>query len=156
MKRIAVVRVRGGTRSCIGVTATLEMLHLLKVNHCVVITDTPTYKGMLQRAKDYITWGEIGKDEMQKLLVKRARITGDKKLTDEYIKKNTKFETIAKFTEEFMNGKAELKDITGLKLFFRLNPPKGGYESVKHQYANKGTLGNRGAAMDALLDRMLR
>jgi large subunit ribosomal protein L30 len=156
MTRIAVVRVRGSARLPAKLKDTLRMLHLLKVNHCAVVDDTPHYNGMLQHVKDRVTWGEIGDEEMLKLLEKRGRVTGDRKLTEEYIKKNTKFVSIAKFTEKFMKGEAKLKDIPGLKPYFRLNPPRGGYENIKKQYANKGTLGKRGAAMGALLERMLR
>ena len=156
MKRIAVIRVRGSARRSQKVKDTMEMLHLLKVNHCSIITDSPTYKGMLQKVKDFVTWGEINEEEMQKLLEKRGRLPGNKRLTNEYLKKNTKFESITKYTKTFMEGKTQLKDIPNLKPYFRLNPPRGGYGNIKIQYANKGTLGNRGAAMNALLEKMLR
>lgn len=156
MKRIAVVRVRGSAGLAVKLKDTLRMLHLLKVNHCAVIDDTPHYRGMLQHVKDRVTWGEINDEEMRKLLEKRGRVAGDRRLTDEYVKKNTKFASVAAFTEKFMKGETQLKDIPGLKPYFRLNPPRGGYRNIKKQYANKGTLGKRGAAMNALLERMLR
>ena len=154
--KIAVVRVRGSVNTPAKIKDTLKMLHLLKVNHCIVIDDSPTYKGMLQKAKDWITWGEISEEMMTKLLEKRGRLPGNKRLTDEYIKENTKFKSIADFVKAFMEGKATLKDIPGLKPYFRLNPPRGGYEDLKKQYTNKGTLGYRGAGMDKLLKRMIR
>ncbi|MCD4740397.1 50S ribosomal protein L30 [archaeon] len=156
MNRIAVIRIRGDSRIDYKRKDTMKKLRLLKVNHCSVIKDTPQYKGMLQKVKDYITWGEIKEPEMIKLLEKRGRLPGNKKLTNEYMKETTKYSTIEKFTKEFMEGKIELKDIPELKQYFRLNPPRGGYGTIKTQYANKGTLGYRGAAMDKLLDRMLR
>ena len=33
---------------------------------------------MLQVAKDYITWGEIEKDVLSKLIISRGKLEGDK------------------------------------------------------------------------------
>ncbi|MCD6414835.1 MAG: 50S ribosomal protein L30 [Candidatus Diapherotrites archaeon] len=154
--KIAVVKVRGNINTPTKVRDTLKMLHLLKVNHCTIIDDRPVYKGMLQKAKDWITWGEIDSELVEKLLRKKGRLSGNKKLTDSYMEKNTKYKTIANFVKAFMDEKASLKDIPGIKLYFRLSPPKGGYENTKRQYANKGSLGNRGAGMGKLLERMIR
>lgn len=154
--RIAVVRVRGTPKIAKKVEDTMKMLNIEKVNHCSLITDNPQYKGMLQKVKDYTTWGEIKEDEVVKLLHKRGRLKGGKRLTDEYVKENTKFKDIDSFAKALYEGKTRLKEIPGIKPYFRLNPPKGGYGHIKKQYPNKGTLGNRGTAMSKLLDRMLR
>ena len=49
-------------RSNVGVERRIKdtMLHmnLTKVNHAVIIPENEQYRGMLQKAKDYITWGE--------------------------------------------------------------------------------------------------
>ncbi|DAC15238.1 MAG TPA: 50S ribosomal protein L30, partial [Candidatus Poseidoniales archaeon] len=52
-----VVRVRSDVGVERSIKETLHMLNLTKVNHAVIIPDNPQYKGMLQKAKDYITWG---------------------------------------------------------------------------------------------------
>lgn len=56
-KKIAIIRVRGmhGVRH--DVVKVLSDFHLTRKNHCVVI-DSPD-KNALQKAKDYITWGEV-------------------------------------------------------------------------------------------------
>ena len=37
----------------------MSMLNLTKVNHATIIPDEPTYAGMLQKAKDFVTLGEV-------------------------------------------------------------------------------------------------
>lgn len=55
------------------VKKTLLFLNLMKKNNCVVLEDTPVNKGMLEKVKDYITWGSVS-DEVIRLLGKRRKI----------------------------------------------------------------------------------
>jgi len=152
---LAVVRVRGdiGTRQ--DVRDTLRMLGLTRVNHCILIDDSPTYKGMLQKAKDVITWGEVSKDTLDALLRKRGRLVGDKKLSDEYVKSSTQFPSIGEFAEAIHSGKVELSAMPELKKVFRLRPPRKGYEATKRPFRDMGSLGYRGEKINDLLARMI-
>ncbi len=154
MKRLAVVRVRGKVHVPREVEDTLRMLRLTRVNHCVFIDDRPTYLGMLQKAKDYITWGEVTAEEVALILRNRGELVGGKKLTDAYVKEHTKFKSIEDFAKAFVDFKAELKDIPNLKPVFRLHPPRKGYRSIKRSFVEGGALGYRGEAMRDLLRRM--
>jgi len=71
-KKIAIIRVRGTTGVMKPVKDTLNMLRLYKKNCCVVLNDGPNIIGMIKKAKDYITWGEID-DETLKLLTKKMK-----------------------------------------------------------------------------------
>ena len=169
MHRIAVIRVRGKANVNKEIKKTLEMLRLKAQNHCVIIKDTPAYLGMLQKAKDYITWGSITKEDVSLLLRERGeldlskikikseeelKLLKSRKITDDYLKKYTKFPSIDEFAEAFVNFKAELSDIPGLKPVFRLHPPKKGWKSIKKHFKLGGALGNRGEKMSELLRRM--
>jgi large subunit ribosomal protein L30 len=156
MKLMAVIRIRGSSGLSPKVRDTLEMLNLGKVNHCTVIPYNDTYKGMLQRAKDYLTWGEVSQEELTRLLEKKSRLQGNQKPDQEYLKKNTKAKDWKHFSQMLLKGDATLKELPKFKKFFRLNPPKGGFKSVKVTYVNKGDLGYRGEAINELLDRMVR
>lgn len=63
----AVIRLRGSVNLNQRIIDTLDMLNLKKVNHCVLVEDNPSNKGMLKKAENWITWGEVSK-EMEKLL----------------------------------------------------------------------------------------
>ena len=157
-KRIAIVRVRGRVHVRGEIEDTLKLLNLKRVNHCVVIDDRPQYKGMIGKINDYVTWGEIEKDTLTGLLSSRGILDGNIKLTDEFMKDNSKYASIPEFSDSFMKFKSELKDISHLKHFFRLSPPEKGYErgGIKHPYSTGGALGYRGNAINDLLNRMMQ
>ncbi|MBI5252787.1 MAG: 50S ribosomal protein L30 [Euryarchaeota archaeon] len=143
-KRIAVVRVRGRARVREDVEDTLKMLRLTRVNYCTIIDDREAYQGMLGKIKDYATWGEVDEEDVATILKNRGELAGGEKITDAYVKKNTKHSSINAFAKAFINFKAELQDIPNLNLFFRLHPPRKGYEGIKRSIKEGGALGNRG------------
>jgi len=110
----AVVRLRGTVGVNRKIRDTLAMLRLHKRNHCVVVPDTPSYRGMLQIVKDYVAYGEINAETLALLLRRRGRLVGNKPLTDEYVKEKTGFETIEEFAKAVIEGKASLKDLPDL------------------------------------------
>ena len=69
-----VIRVRGTTGVIQDIADTLDMLRLNRISHAVVVEENPSYKGMLQKAKDYITWGEIDAEFLSQVIAKRGRI----------------------------------------------------------------------------------
>jgi len=139
---LAVVRLRGSIGVNRKIEDTLKMLRLHKKYHCVVIPDTPSYRGMLQVVKDYVAYGEIDAETLSMLLRNRGRLKGDKRLTDEYVKEKTGYESIEEFAKAVVEGKASLKDLPDLKPVFRLHPPRGGLKSIKKPYGYGGDLGH--------------
>ena len=69
-----VIRIRGTTGVKQGIASTLEMLRLNRISHAVLVDENPSYKGMLQKAKDYITWGEVDLETLTELVEKRELI----------------------------------------------------------------------------------
>jgi len=153
--KLAVIRVRGEVGTRYEVRDTLRMLGLTRVNHCVLIDDHPTHKGMLQKSKDMITWGEIHRDVLEVLLRKRGRLVGDKRLSEEYVKSSTQFSSIGEFADAIHSGRAELSALPGFKKVFRLHPPSRGYEATKRPFKDMGSLGYRGENINELLARMV-
>lgn len=156
MNKIAIIRVRGNINVRKQVKDTLKMLRLFNVNTCAVLNNTPSNIGMIKIAKDYITWGEIDKETFKLLLEKRGKLPGNKQLTEDYLKEKSKL-SIEQFIEEFFNSKKSLKDIPGLKPFFKLHPPKGGFErkGIKFPFSMGGVLGYRKENINKLIKKML-
>lgn len=144
MKRIAVVRVRGRARVRKDIEDTLKILKLTRVNYCTIVDDRETYLGMLSKAKDCATWGEVDEKDVATILKNRGELKGGEKLTDSYVKKNTKYSSIDAFAKAFVSFRAELQEIPNLNSFFRLHPPRKGYEGIKRSIKEGGALGNRG------------
>lgn len=154
-KALIVVRLRGDIKSHPNVRKTFDLLKLTRVNHCVVIPKNVNYIGMLQMVKDYATWGEAEAKTLTKVIKERGKLIGDKPITDAYVKASTTFATIADFATAITLGKAKYKELKDVTPLFRLHPPMGGIKSVKRSFVIGGDLGNRGPAINGLVERMI-
>ena len=152
---LAVVRIRGTVNVRKDVEDTLRMLNLQRNCHATLIDDRPSFLGMLRKAQSILTWGEVSKETIALLLRKRGRIVGNKKLTDEYVKK-IGYDSLEALAEALYDLKVKLRDLPGVKPVFRLHPPRKGYKgSVKKSYAAGGEAGYRGEAINDLIRRMI-
>ncbi len=145
----AAVKIRGTVTARKEIIDTLKMLRLHRKHHCVLLPENDTVRGMLQKAKDYITWGEISDDVMKKLILKRGRKPGNKRLTEEEAEKV--FSELKKCT----SGVSKLLISLGVKPVFRLTPPSGGFKKSIKQHYPRGELGYRGEKINELLVRMI-
>jgi large subunit ribosomal protein L30 len=152
---LAVIRLRSGVEMKPDIRKTLESLRLDRVNHCVLVPKNPSTDGMLQKAKDYITWGNVKSETLARMILKRGKLVGDIPVTNQYIKDNTKYDSLIKFADAILTGKEKYSSLKEVKPIFRLHPPLKGYEGVKHAYSVGGALGYRGEEINKLLDRML-
>lgn len=151
---LLVIRIRGTINVSKREEDTLKMLRVDRNNYATIIDDRPDYKGMLQKAKDWITWGEPSVETVKTMLEKRGKAPGDVKLTEEYVKE-LGFKGFDDLAEKLVKCEVSINQIEGLKPFFRLHPPKKGFKkSVKRPYRNKGELGYRGEKINELAVRM--
>ena len=151
----AVIRVRGQPDVNYDIENTMRLLGITKVNHCVVVPENDVMKGMLQKAKDYITWGEVSEEALTQMISVRGRLAGDKMITDEYLAEKTEFQTVADLAKAIINDGYRMKDVEGAKIVFRLHPPVKGYEGNKVPFRSGGALGYRGEKINDLIVRML-
>lgn len=153
MTKLAVVKVRGEINCKMDVRETMHLLGLTRTNHCVLVDDSPSTAGMLQKAKDYITWGEVKPEAVEHILIKRGRLAGNKKLTEEAVQASG-FSSVKDLAEAICSGKAGISSVKGLKKVFRLRPPRGGYRSTKKPVKDRGDLGYRGEKINELVLKM--
>ncbi|MDR0913472.1 MAG: 50S ribosomal protein L30 [Methanobrevibacter sp.] len=149
-----VIRVRGTTGVKKGIADTLTMLRLNRLNHGVLIDETPSYKGMLQKSKDYITWGEIDAETLVDILSKRGKLVGGDKLTEEYLKDNTEYNSFEDLANALLKDEVDYDNIN-LKPVFRLHPPRKGYEGIRIAFKEGGSLGFRGELIKDLIKKMI-
>lgn len=152
-----VVRARSNVKVEHSIRETMDYLNLTRVNHAVIIPENAQYKGMLQKAKDYITWGNADVGLVEKMITERGRLMGDKPITDEYVNENTDFASIKEFAAAIVAGDATVKDLPEMKRVFRLHPPVGpkGWGGLKRSFVAGGALGARGDEISALVERMI-
>ncbi|MCH1526808.1 MAG: 50S ribosomal protein L30 [Candidatus Poseidoniaceae archaeon] len=152
-----VVRARSDVKVERSIRETMGMLNLTRVNHAVIIPENAQYKGMLQKAKDYITWGNADADLIEKMISERGRLVGDKPITDAHVKEASEFKSIKAFAAAIASGDATVKDMPDMKRVFRLHPPRGpkGWGGLKRTYVIGGALGSRGEDISDLVERMI-
>jgi large subunit ribosomal protein L30 len=150
----AIIRLRGSVNTKPDIKDTLKLLRLNQINHCVVVPDTPTYRGMIQKVKDYVAYGPINGETLALILENRGRLVGGDRLTDEYVAKNSAYKTIREFAEAVASGNAKLADLPGLNPVFRMHPPRKGHAGIKRTFQQGGALGNNGEEIATLVKKM--
>ena len=154
-KCLVAVRIRGLSDIPQVTKDTLMMLRLTRNCHATLLDDRPAYVGMLRKSKNCLTWGEVSQETIAFLLKKRGKLTGDKKLTDEYAEE-LGYKSLDDLAEALFNVNIEFSSLPELKPLFRLRPPTKGFKGkVKKSYAAGGEAGYRGDAINDLLKRML-
>ena len=151
-----VIRVRSDRGVTKKIRDTMSMLNLTRVNHAVLIPKTAPYEGMLQKVKDYVTWGEVDANTIVSLIEERGRMSGGKPVTDSVVKSSSPHSNIKSLSKAIASGDATTKDVQGMKPVFRLHPPRGskGWGGIKRAYSVGGALGFRGEGISELAARM--
>ncbi len=129
----AAVMLKGTVKIKRNVTDTLKNLRLSSANNCIIVPADDTYKGMLKKVKEYVTWGEVSEETLEKLLMKRGSVDS----------KNSKSLASNAFKDKKLDSHV-----------FRLSPPSGGLKAVRLHYP-KGNIGYRGEKINDLLKRMI-
>lgn len=150
--KLAVIKVRGNVKVKGDIVDTMKLMNLTRINHCVLIEDTSENKGMIQKAKDYITWGVIDETTLTRLIEKRGKFSGDAKVTEKELEKQ-KLPKINEIAKQVLEGK-NFKEFK-IKRVFRLSPPKKGYRSTKKPFVTGGALGNRNEKINEIILKMI-
>lgn len=137
----AIIRISGKVGINTDIKNTLYRLRLRKKYACVVLQDSKELDGMISKVRDFVAFGNINKETLKELIIKRGRMPGDKAIKTD----------AEKIVEELTKGKS-LGDLN-LKPFFRLHPARGGI--VTKQHYPKGVLGDNKEDINKLLRRML-
>ena len=151
----AVIRVRGHSKIKEDIEDTMGLMNLTRPNHCVVLPENDSVRGMLYKTKDYVTWGEVDETTLAKMIKFRGRMEGDVPIDDEAVKSSSKYTSIIALARAVKKGEVTYASIVGFKPIFRLRPPRKGFEGNKRSYQNGGALGYRGKDINALIERML-
>jgi large subunit ribosomal protein L30 len=154
-KCIVAVRVRGTVSAQREARETLELLQLVHTNHAVILDSRPSFWGMLQRAQSYVTWGEATPETINLMLKQRGRLSGNKKMTDEYAQ-SVGYKNLDDLAAAIAACKTEHWKLEGAQKVFRLRPPKKGYKGkTKKSFNAGGEAGYRGEAINQLVKRMV-
>lgn len=153
---LAVIRIRGETGIRPQAQKTAELLRLHRINHMVFVEDNEINRGMLQVAKDYVTWGEVEDSTVELVLRHRAQKKGHEFLDEEELKEDSGYKTYKTLAKAIQSGKIKYKEIKDIVPVIRLNPPKGGYEAIRKPFNQGGSAGYRGPDINQLILKMLK
>ncbi len=160
MPLYAIIRIRGTVDVRPDVEATLRMLRLhRRYTASLYHSSLPGIEGMLRKVENWATWGEIDVDTLTELLRRRGRLLGEKPINDLWVAEKLKIlGGVEELARKLVEGEIHYHKLEkyGVKPFFRLHPPRGGFKgSIKKHYKVGGELGYRGEAINDLIRRML-
>ena len=160
MSLYIVIRVRGTADVHPDIEKTLYLLRLRQRYAAALYHESiPGIRNMLRKVEDWATYGEIDRDTLIQLLYARGRLYGDKPLTDQWVAQNLGlYGGIPELADKLLAGEIHYHKLRhkGVKPFFRLHPPRGGFRgSIKKHFRVGGALGYRGPEINKLVIRML-
>lgn len=148
-----VVRIKGTVNIPQQAKKTLDGLNLDKRFRATIVPESTEYLGMLRRVKEEVAWTKADTSIVKELLEKRGRKTGYKPLTKPDLPKE--YNNIDELAAAIAENKVTMSKLAGIKPWFALNPPKGGFKrKTKTQYAQDGILGEDGELAE-IVKRML-
>ena len=107
-----------------------------------MVPGDPSTVGTLKLCKDHVAWAPIDVDLLATLLKKRGMLSATKALDSASLKKMG-YKDHEELAAKMIKGEMRLSAVEGLRPFFRLAPPKGGFKrSMRRQSSEKGLLGN--------------
>jgi large subunit ribosomal protein L30 len=148
-----VVRIKGTVNIPQQARKTLDGLNLDKRFRATIVPESTEYLGMLRRVKEEVAWTKADAGIVKELLEKRGRKTGYRPITKPDLPKE--YNSIDELASAIAENKVTMSKIGGIKPWFALNPPKGGFRrKTKTQYAQDGILGEDGNLAE-IVKRML-
>ena len=148
-----VVRIKGTVNIPMWAKTTLEGLNLDKRFRATIVPESDEYLGMLRKVKEEVAWTKADAGIVKELLEKRGRKTGYKPITKSDLPKE--YQSMDDFATAIAENKIPMSKLEGIKPWFALSPPKGGFKrKTKTQYAQNGILGEDGELVE-IVKRML-
>jgi large subunit ribosomal protein L30 len=148
-----VVRIKGTVNIPMWAKTTLDGLNLDRRFRATIVPESDEYLGMLRKVKEEVAWTKADAGIVKELLEKRGRKTGYKPITKSDLPKE--YKTIEDFATAIAENKVAMRKLEGMKPWFALSPPKGGFKrKTKTQYAQNGILGEDGELVE-IVKRML-
>jgi large subunit ribosomal protein L30 len=166
-----VVRMKGTVNVPRWANLTLENLHLNKKFRATIIPENEQTLGMLRKIKELVSWSSVDDAFIKEFIEKKARTSASKLATAPTttiangMNNNDTESTIEDKTHQNIDlsmvittiskNQTYLSKISGIKPWFALNPPKGGFrKKSKRSYSQNGILGEN-KELITLVKRMM-
>lgn len=152
-----VVRMKGTVNIPNWAVVTLENLHLQKKFRATLVPENDQTLGMLRKIKEIVAWTSVEEGFIKEFIEKKGRVSYSKLLSaqkDNSENKSTS-DSVNNIVSEILKNESFLTKIGGLKPWFALNPPKGGFKKKsKLLHSQNGILGENKDLVD-IVRRMM-
>jgi len=139
----------------------LQLLRLRQINNGTFVRLNKATKEMLRLVEPYITYGNPNAKTVRELIYKRGfgKINRQRiPITDNVIVEKSlgKYGIICveDVIHEIYTVGPHFKEVNKFLWTFKLNPPRGGWNTIKKHYNEGGDFGNREDKINALIRRM--
>lgn len=142
----AIIRIVGHVKVSVDLKETLYRMRIHRKFTLALLPSNEATTHLLQTVRNFVAYGDITKETLKELILKRSKPIDAKKKLDE--------KNIDAIVESVLTGKKTLADYN-IKPFFRLHPPRGGIDARLHFPKKKGVLGDNKDEINDLIRRML-
>lgn len=149
-----VVRIKGTVNIPYWAQTTLDNLNLDRRFRATLVPESAESLGMLRKVKEIVAWTKADAAIVKELLEKKGRKTGYKPIAASDLPKEYKgFDDLA---SAIADNKISISKLGGgIKPWFALNPPRGGFKrKTKTQTSQAGVLGEDEGLVE-IVKRML-
>ncbi len=154
MGLVLVLNLHGKINSSAPVRKALGELKVERKFSASVVTDDANTVGMLKLCKDYVAWSPVDVELLTTLLKERGMVSTTSRLGTEALSAMG-FKKHQDLAEKMVKEQLRLSQVKGVRPFFRLAPPKGGFKvSLRRQFSESGLLGSN-SKLSELVRRML-
>ncbi|HYB75810.1 MAG TPA: uL30 family ribosomal protein [Nitrososphaerales archaeon] len=151
---LVVLNLHGAINAPAPVRSALEELKLEKRFSASVVPDDPSTLGALRLCKDRLAWAPIDEELLTTLLTKRGMVSTTKAL-DQHALKEMGYKDHGELATMMLKNGIRLSAVEGLRPFFKLAPPKGGFKhSMRKSRSEGGVMGSNPELLD-LVRRMV-
>jgi large subunit ribosomal protein L30 len=151
---LLVLNIHGAINSSGPVREALEELKVVRRFSASVVPGDASTLGTLKLCKEHVAWAPVDVELLAALLRKRGMVSETRALDTESLKKMG-YKDHDDLAAKMVKGEMRLSAIEGLRPFFRLAPPRGGFKrSMRRASSEKGLLGSN-PQLGELVRRML-
>lgn len=154
---LVAIRARGSAGLRHQIEAALNDLGLKRRHQAILLPDNPSTRGILNKLKDTLIWGQATEEILTSLLHLRSKVPGSGRLTDAEAKKMFGVEDVKALAKSLSTGELKPQELRrrGLSTTFNLHSPKGGFRSLKRPAGKGGELGFRSESLKEVIEKMV-
>src|SRR2546430_17436096 len=132
------VRIRGTVGDNPRMELALKSLGMESKFNARLVPGNPDMLGMLRKAKDQVTWGELEPETLEMILSKRAEKSGPgpHRLDEGFAKLHFKIQDLGDLAKQIIGGEIDLQRrwLAGLKRTLRVKSPKEGVKKRSNRH----------------------